>query len=174
MRELGEKFQRMEIFLVDLMLAADAMKAGVSVLNRRLSELSEKPVKAGTFVIGTVKGDLHDIGKNIVATMLSVAGFEVIDLGVDVSNSTFAEAVERYRPDILGLSALMTTTRPMQKDVIEYLKALELRDKCKILVGGGSVTKEYAEEIGADGYAPDAASAVEVAKKLVAGGVKEV
>lgn len=153
---------------MDLMLAADAMKASVSVLNRKLSEMDKRLVKIGTFVIGTVKGDLHDLGKNIVATMLSVVGFEVIDLGVDVPNSTFAEAVERYRPDILGLSALMTTTKPMQKDVIEYLKALGLRGKCKIMVGGGAVSKEYAEEIGADDYAPDAVSAVEVAKKLVA------
>jgi len=167
-RELGERYEKLEVFLTELMMAAEAMKAGLAILESKVVEEAKKPTKRATFVIGSVKGDIHDIGKSIVSTMLMVEGFDVIDLGVDVSNSAFMDAVEKYKPDIVGLSAIMTTTRPMQKELIEYLKVRGMRGKVKVMVGGAAVTKEFAEEIGADGYGEDAVEAVKVAKKLVA------
>jgi corrinoid protein of di/trimethylamine methyltransferase len=167
-KELGEEFEKLNFFLTELMMAADALKAGLAILESKFLEKDEKPPKRAIFVIGTVKGDVHDIGKNILSTMLMVEGFDVVDLGVDVSNSAFVDAVERYKPDILGLSALMTTTRPMQKELIEHLKERGIREKCKVMVGGAAVTREFAEEIGADGYGTDALETVKVAKKLVA------
>ncbi|UCH01438.1 MAG: cobalamin-dependent protein [Candidatus Bathyarchaeota archaeon] len=167
-REIGEKFHKLEVYLVELIMATDALNAGMAVLEAKLLEEREEIPKMGTIVIGTVKGDQHDIGKNIVSTMLTAAGFKVIDLGVDVSNKAFAKAVETYKPAIVGLSSLMSTTRPMQKDVIDYFEAVSIRKNCRIMVGGAIVTKAFAEEIGADGYGVDATKAVEVAKKLVA------
>ena len=169
-REIGEKFERMELFLPELMMAAEAMSMGISVLKPELERLKERAPRLGTFVIGTVRGDIHDIGKTIVSTMLTAAGFEVIDIGKDVTSSAFAEAVRRYNPDIVGASATMTTTMEMERDLIEYFGALGLREKVKMMVGGAVVTKEIAEEMGADGYGRDAVEAAEVAKKLVAGG----
>lgn len=167
LKELGEKFARMEIFLAELIMIGDSMKVATGILEPVLLKESVDTQTQGVVVIGTVKGDIHDVGKNIVATMLMAAGFKVIDLGIDVSNSKIAEAVEEHAPDILGLSALMTTTMPMQEETIKYFEALGIRDRCKIMVGGGPVTREFAEKIGADGYASDAIEAVEVAKKLL-------
>lgn len=163
-RELGEKFGRGEIFLTELMMAGDALSAGMNALRDAVpkGEMS----KRGTVVIGTVKGDIHDIGKNIVIAMLVASGFDVQDIGKDVSTPTFAEMAEKYRPDIVGISALMSTSTPMQKEIIEYFKAIGIRSKCAIMVGGGAVTREYAEEIGADGYAPDAVEAAKLAANL--------
>lgn len=166
-KELGEEFEKSNFFLTELMMATEAMKAGLAILEPAVAKGKARKVR-GKVVIGTVKGDVHDIGKSIVSTMLMVEGFDVIDLGVDVSNSAFLDAVERYKPDIVGLSAIMTTTRSMQKELIEHLKARGIREKVKVMVGGAMVTNEFAEEIGADGYGDDAVEAVKIAKKLVA------
>jgi 5-methyltetrahydrofolate--homocysteine methyltransferase len=167
MREVGDMFATYEIYLPHLMMAAEAMKAGMVVLEPIITGMKKEIPIEGTIVIGTVKGDLHDIGKNMVVTMLRSEGFRVIDLGTDVSLSSFAQAVDMYKPDIVGASALMTTTRIVAKDLIEYFEALDIRDKCKIMVGGSAFTPEYAEEIGADGYAESCVETVKEAKKLV-------
>ena len=164
MGEVGEKFKRNEVYVPEVLIAARAMQAGLSVLEPVLVKTGVEPV--GVLVIGTVKGDLHDIGKNLVAMMMKGAGFKVVDLGIDVSPEKFVEAAKEHDPDVVGLSALLTTTMPMMKDTIEALRAAGLR--AKVIIGGAPVTQAYAEEIGADGYAPDAASAVDVAKGLVA------
>lgn len=142
------------------------MKATASILEPKLLRQKAVVQKQGTVVIGTVKDDVHGIGKSIIATMLMAAGFNVIGLAVYVPNSKFAEAIEEYEPDILALSALMTTTVSMQEEIIKYLKALGVRERSKILVGGGVVTKESADKMDADGHAADAVEAVVVAKKL--------
>ena len=166
-RELGAKFEAGEAFLPELMMGAEAMKAGTAVLTPAIPK-GAKTSMLGTFVLGTVKGDIHDIGTTIVGTMLSAAGFEVVDIGVDQPPSAFAEAAERNRASIVGASALMSTTRPGWKDIIEYFKALGIRDKYKIMVGGGGeYTRGQAEEVGADGFGKDVAEAVRVATKLV-------
>jgi len=162
---VGDKFDRLEIFLTDLMMAADAMKAGLDVLLPLISK--EKILKKGTVVSGTVKGDIHDIGKNILAALLSANGFDVHDLGVDVSTSKFIEEAEKVRADIIALSALMSSTIGGQKDVIDYLRETGKREKFIIMVGGGPTTREWAEEIGADGYAETATEAVKLALDLV-------
>jgi trimethylamine corrinoid protein len=166
-RQVGEKYARVEIFLADLMLAADAMQAGSRPLLSRMLE-SERP-RLGTFVIGTVQGDIHDIGKNIVIAMLTSAGFDVHDLGKDCPAPRFAEQAEAVRADIVGASSLMTTTQPVLRDIFSYFKETGIRSKYKIMVGGAAVTKEYAEQIGADGYSPNAVEAVDDAKSLLAG-----
>jgi 5-methyltetrahydrofolate--homocysteine methyltransferase len=170
-RELGDKWIRGEAFIADLVAAADAMKVGLSILKNEIVKRGKRVKYIGRAVIGTVEGDIHDIGKTIVATLWETAGFEVIDLGVDVSPQKFVEAIKQYNPDIVGMSALMTTTMTKQKETIEAIKAAGLRDKVKIVVGGAPTTEEWAREIGADGWAPDAISAVELVKKLL--GVKE-
>ncbi|MCC6056285.1 MAG: corrinoid protein [Desulfurococcaceae archaeon] len=170
-RELGDKWIRGEAFIADLVAAADAMKVGLSILKNEIVKRGKRVKYIGRAVIGTVEGDIHDIGKTIVATLWETAGFEVIDLGVDVSPQKFVEAIKQYNPDIVGMSALMTTTMIKQKETIEAIKAAGLRDKVKIVVGGAPTTEEWAREIGADGWAPDAISAVELVKKLL--GVKE-
>jgi 5-methyltetrahydrofolate--homocysteine methyltransferase len=162
---VGEKFKRNEIYVPEVMLAARAMHAGLDILKPLLVEGELEPV--GTIVIGTVKGDLHDIGKNLVAMMLEGAGFKVINLGVNISPEKFVQAVKEHNPDILGLSALLTTTMVAMKDTIEALKAAGLRDKVKVIIGGAPVTQQYADEIGADGYSSDASSAVELGKSLL-------
>lgn len=151
---------------------ADAFTVGLGILKEKIPK--EKVPKVGRVVIGTVKGDIHDIGKNIVATMLVAAGFDVFDIGKDVTIPMFAETAEKVKADIIAASALMTTSMTIQKDLIEYFRAVGIRDKYKIMVGGGPVTQKYAEEIGADGYAPDAIKAVEVAKNLLTARAKEV
>lgn len=164
---VGEKFEEGEFFLSELIVSGQLFKEIMSeIIEPRLS-VREKGKKLGTVIIGTVKGDLHDIGKNIVATMLRIAGFEVIDLGVDVPAEKFVEAVEKYRPDILGMSALLTTVIGEIKHVIDSLKSRGLRDKVKVIVGGAAVTASFAKEVGADGYGKDAVEAVRVCKKLL-------
>jgi 5-methyltetrahydrofolate--homocysteine methyltransferase len=170
-RELGDKWIRGEAFIADLVAAADAMKVGLSILKNEIVKRGKRVKYIGRAVIGTVEGDIHDIGKTIVATLWETAGFEVIDLGVDVPPQKFVEAIKQYNPDIVGMSALMTTTMIKQKETIEAIKAAGLRDKVKIVVGGAPTTEEWAREIGADGWAPDAISSVELVKKLL--GVKE-
>jgi 5-methyltetrahydrofolate--homocysteine methyltransferase len=166
MDEVGRDFKAGELFVPEVLIAARAMHAGMDILKPLLAE-SEVP-SAGKFIIGTVKGDLHDIGKNLVRMMMEGGGYEVIDLGVDVPPEGFVEAVQANNPDILGLSALLTTTMTAMKEVIEALEEAGLRDSVKVVIGGAPVTDAFAQEIGADGYAPDAASAVDVARAFAA------
>ncbi|HIX59102.1 MAG TPA: corrinoid protein [Candidatus Blautia gallistercoris] len=164
---VGEKFKNNEIFVPEMLVAARAMKKGVDVLRPHLA--TGTAGAAGKVIIGTVAGDLHDIGKNLVAMMIESAGFEVIDLGVDVPAEKFIEAVKE-NPDvkIVGLSALLTTTMPAMKTAVEALNAQDFRSNIKIMVGGAPITAEFAAEIGADAYTPDAASAAQKAKELAA------
>jgi len=162
---VGKEYERGDRYVPEMLISAEAMKAAMEVLRPKLVEAGVKA--RGKVVIGTVEGDLHDIGKNLVAMMLEGAGFEVTDLGTEVTAEKFVQAVKEHRPDILGMSALLTTTMTHMPEVIEALKREGLRDGIKVMVGGAPVTQEYAEKIGADGYAPDAASAVELAKRLV-------
>jgi len=162
---VGERFKRNECFIPEVLLAARAMHSGMDILRPLLAESGAKPV--GKIVLGTVQDDLHDIGKNMVGMMLEGAGFHVVDMGVNVPVERFVEAVEREEAGILGLSALLSTTMPNLKTVIEKLEENGLRDKIKVLVGGAPVTEIYAMEIGADGFAPDAANAVDKAKELL-------
>jgi corrinoid protein of di/trimethylamine methyltransferase len=164
-RIIGDQFDKLEIFLPELLIAADAMKAGLDIL---LAELpKDKTLKKGTVVCGTVKGDIHEIGKKIVVALLRADGFEVYDLGADVSTSRFIEEAEKVGADILGLSALMSSTLAAQKDVIDYLKAVGEREKYIVMVGGGPTTQEWATQIGADGYAKTAPEAVKAALELM-------
>ncbi|HHV61496.1 MAG TPA: cobalamin-binding protein [Firmicutes bacterium] len=162
---VGDKFKRNEIYVPEMLIAARAMYAALDVLRPILAQTDMEPV--GKVVIGTVKGDLHDIGKNLVKMMLEGAGFEVIDLGIDVAPQKFVDAVKENKPNHVAMSALLTTTMPAMKETIEALKAAGLRDKVKVMIGGAPVTDKYANEIGADGYAPDASSAVDLAKRLL-------
>lgn len=165
MEVVGSKFQANEIYVPEMLISAKAMKAGMKILEPLLTEAGVEPI--GRVVIGTVKGDLHDIGKNLVAMMLEGAGFEVIDAGVDVPAEKFIDLVREKNANILGLSALLTTTMVEIKNVIDVFKEEGLRDDVKILVGGAPVNTDYAKEIGADGYSPDAASAADLAKGLI-------
>ncbi|MEM4854756.1 MAG: corrinoid protein [Thermosphaera sp.] len=165
--EIGERWVRGEAFIVDIILAADAMKAALDVLKPEIVKRGGEVRRLGRVVIGTVEGDIHDIGKNIVATMLEASGFEVIDLGVDVPPAGFVDAVRRYNPDVVGMSALLTSTMVKQKETIEALKAAGLRNKVKVIIGGAPTSEEWAKEIGADGWAPDAISAIDLVKKLL-------
>jgi 5-methyltetrahydrofolate--homocysteine methyltransferase len=161
---VGEKFRRDELFMPEVLIAAKAMQAAMAVLRPRLIETGAET--AGTIVIGTIQGDLHDIGKNLVGMLFEGAGYQVIDLGVDVAPGRFVEAVRTHKPDIVGLSALLTTTMPRMREVIESLVEAGLRGSVKVMVGGAPVTEKFARDIGADGYSPDAASAVEKARTL--------
>ena len=163
---IGAKFKKNEVYVPEVLIAARAMHAGMSILRPKLAETGVKNL--GTVAIGTVKGDLHDIGKNLVKMMLEGAGFEVIDLGVDVTTDKFVEAVKEHKPNIIGMSALLTTTMVNMPEVIKALEAAGLRDKVKIMIGGAPITQNYADQIGADSYSPDAASAVDKAKTFVA------
>ncbi len=165
MDEVGKDFKAGDLFVPEVLIAARAMHAGMNVLRPLLAE-SDVP-SAGKYVIGTVQGDLHDIGKNLVKMMLEGAGFETIDLGTDVKPDDFVAAVGEHQPQLLGMSALLTTTMPGMKATIEALQEAGLRDRVKIMVGGAPVTEAFAEQIGADAYAPDAASAVDVARDLM-------
>lgn len=162
MDRVGKDFRAEILFLPEVLAAGKAMHVSMDVLRPFLSD--SEAATLGTFVIGTVKGDLHDIGKNLVAMMLTGGGIEVIDLGIDVPPEKFAEAIEKHRPQIVGMSALLTTTVGEMKTTIEALQEEGLRDRVKIMVGGAPVTQRYSEEIGADGYAPDAVGAVDLAK----------
>lgn len=164
---VGEKYERNEYFLAELIMAGEVMKEGMKVLEPYLRGSGMK--KIGKVVIGTVRGDLHDIGKNITITLLNAAGFDVIDLGVDVPPEKFVEAVKENKPDIVGMSALLTTTMIEMENVIKALKEAGLRDKVKIIIGGAPITKEYAEKIGADAAARDAVEGVNICKSWVAG-----
>jgi corrinoid protein of di/trimethylamine methyltransferase len=164
-RIIGDRFEKLEIFLPDLLVAAEAMKTGLEIL---LAEIpKDKTLRKGTVVCGTVRGDVHEIGKRIVAALLQANGFDVYDLGADVPSSKFIEEAGRVRADIIGLSALMSSTLAAQKDVIDYLKAVGERKKYIVMVGGGPTTQEWADQIGADGYARTAPEAVKLAMKLV-------
>jgi 5-methyltetrahydrofolate--homocysteine methyltransferase len=164
MDDVGQRFQRNEIFVPEMLIAARAMKESMAQLEPLLVEAGIKPIARA--VIGTVAGDLHDIGKNLVAMMWKGANFDVVDLGTNVAPDKFVAAVQQHEADLVGLSALLTTTMPAIKTTVEALKAAGL-DVTKIVIGGAPVTLEYAEQVGADGYAPDAASAVDVARKLL-------
>jgi len=164
---VGDQFGAGEMFLPDLMLAAEAMKKAVAILDPEMKRRGTARQMLGKVVLGTVKGDIHEIGKNLVATMLTASGFEVYDLGVDVPFQKFAEMAREVNADIVGVSALLTTTMVGQKTVIEALDDMSLRPKVKVMVGGAPVTKGWAQEIGADGYSEDAMGAVALAKKLV-------
>ena len=165
MNIVGQKFKANEFYVPEVLIAARAMKACMEHLRPVLAETGAQPV--ARVAIGTVKGDLHDIGKNLVAMMLEGAGFEIIDLGVDVKPEVFIETVQSKNAQIVALSALLTTTMPAMKDTITAIDAAGLRDKVRIMVGGAPVTQHFADEIGADGYSPDAASAVDTAKSLM-------
>lgn len=162
---VGVKFKNNEVYVPEVLIAARAMNAGLEILKPILSETGVKPV--GKAIIGTVAGDLHDIGKNLVKMMLVGAGMEVVDLGVDVSPEKFVQAVKDQEPDVLCMSALLTTTMPSMKKTIEALKAEGIRDKVTVMIGGAPVTASYAKEITADIYTADAASAAEKAKEAV-------
>jgi len=162
---LGERFKNNEVFVPEVLVAARALNKGTEILKPHLIEAGVKPI--GKVVICTVKGDQHDIGKNLVRMMLEGAGFEVIDLGADVDENKIVEAVKTHQPQILCLSALLTTTMSQQGVVIEALKTAGLRDNVKVMVGGAPVTQSYCESIHADAFSPDAASAAETAKAFV-------
>ena len=166
MTELGEMFKTGEVYVPEILVAARAMKAGTTILKPLLVDANVQSL--GTVAIGTVKGDLHDIGKNLVGMMLEGTGFTVVDLGEDVDPEKFVEAVKNGAQAI-GMSALLTTTMPNMALTIQAIKDAGLRDKVKVLVGGAPITQEFADQIGADGYSTDAASAAELAKKLIAG-----
>jgi 5-methyltetrahydrofolate--homocysteine methyltransferase len=165
MDEVGRDFKAGDLFVPEVLIAARAMHAGMHILRPLLAE-SDTPT-AGKYVIGTVKGDLHDIGKNLVKMMLDGAGFETIDLGTDVDAAAFVAAVREHQPNLLGMSALLTTTMVNMKATIEALEEAGLRDSVKVMIGGAPVTAAFAEQVGADAYAPDAASAVDTARSLV-------
>jgi 5-methyltetrahydrofolate--homocysteine methyltransferase len=165
MREVGQLFEDGEIYVPEMLVAARAMNATVAVLKPRLIEHAVQ--SSGTVAIGTVEGDLHDIGKNLVAMMLKGSGFEVVDLGTDVPPERFIDAI-RAGADVVAMSALLTTTMTSMKDVVEAIGTAGLRDKVRIIVGGAPITARYAAEIGADGYAPDASKAVRKVRELLA------
>jgi 5-methyltetrahydrofolate--homocysteine methyltransferase len=166
MERIGVRFKEGEIFIPEVLIAARAMHGGLAVLKPILSRSTG--VLGGKVVLGTVKGDLHDIGKNLVGMMMEGGGYEVIDLGIDVPASKFVEAIGSHGPQVVGLSALLTTTMREMKNTLKAIEAAGLRSRVKVIVGGAPVTERFANEIGADGYGPDAASAVEVVKSLLA------
>lgn len=165
MGEVGRLFEEGEYFVPEMLIAARAMKTGMEILKPKLVDDDIQPV--GTIIAGTVKGDLHDIGKNLVCMMLEGAGFQVVDLGTDVSPEAFVSAVKEHNPNFVAMSALLTTTMPNMQTTIQALQEAGVREQVKVLIGGAPITDSYAEKIGADGYAPDASRAVKVAKSLV-------
>ena len=166
MRIVGIDFRDGILFVPEVLLAANSMKAGMEILRPLLAETGAEPI--GKVVIGTVKGDIHDIGKNLVSMMLEGAGFEVIDLGINNSVEKYLDALEKHKPDILGMSALLTTTMPYMKVVIDKMREENIRDKYIVLVGGAPLNEEFGKAVGADAYCRDAAVAVETAKGLIA------
>ena len=165
LEEVGARFERGDYFVPEMLIAARAMQGALDILRPLLAETGAKPI--GTVVIGTVKGDVHDIGKNLVNIMLEGAGFTVIDLGVNVAPETFVQQIQEHEPDVVGFSAFLTTTMPMFKANINSIEKAGLRDQVIIMVGGAPVTQEYADAVGADGYAADASTAVRKAKDLI-------
>jgi 5-methyltetrahydrofolate--homocysteine methyltransferase len=162
---VGEEYERGDRYVPEMLISAETMKGSVAVLKPLLVEAGVKA--RGKVVIGTVEGDLHDIGKDLVAMMLEGAGFEVVNLGAEITAEEFVKAAKEHEPDIVGMSALLTTTMIHMPEVIDALKEAGLRDSVKVIIGGAPVTQGYADKIGADGYAPDAASATKLAKSLV-------
>ena len=165
LEEVGARFERGDFFVPEMLIAARAMQGALDILRPLLAETGAKPI--GTFVMGTVKGDVHDIGKNLVNIMLEGAGFEVIDLGVQVPPEKFVAAIEEHQPDIVGFSAFLTTTMPMFKANMNALEKAGIRNNVIVMVGGAPVTQEYADAVGADGYASDASATVKKAKALL-------
>ena len=165
MKEVGELFESGEYFVPEMLISARAMQAGMTLLRPVLLAKDIKPL--GKVVIGTVKGDLHDIGKNLVSMMLEGAGFEMVDLGTDVSPEKFLEAIQQYQPDIVGMSALLTTTMSNMEKTLRFFEENQVRGQVKVIIGGAPVTQAYADSIGADGYAPDANQAATLARQLV-------
>lgn len=165
--EVGEKFQKGELWLPDLMLAAKVMETAMLPLREEINQKGLKICSIGKVVIGTVYGDIHSIGKNMVSTLLCASGFEVVDLGVNVESKTFIEAIKKNNPDILAMSALLTTTALEQKKVVDFLIKEGLRDHVKVIVGGGPISSDFAKDIGADGYSPTAPGGVQLAMKLI-------
>jgi 5-methyltetrahydrofolate--homocysteine methyltransferase len=165
MDRIGTRFKNGDIYIPEVLIAARAMHAGLAVLKPILSKSTSS--MAGKVVIGTVKGDLHDIGKNLVIMMLEGGGFEVVDLGIDVSAEKFVEAIKKHQPQVVGMSALLTTTVKEMKNTVQTIENAGLRNQVKTLMGGAPVTERLAKEMGADGYAPDAASAVDVVRWLI-------
>lgn len=166
MNIVGARFKNGEMFIPEVLMAARSMKAGIEVVKPLIGD-ADMPSE-GTIVLGTVKGDLHDIGKNLVRIMLESGGFKVIDVGIDTAPEKFVAAVKGNNPDILAMSALLTTTMMQMKDTIDLIKEEGLRGKVKTIIGGAPISQDFADEIGADGFGPDAASAVELCKKLLA------
>ena len=166
MQEVGQLFEAGEYFVPEMLISARAMQAGMTILRPVLIEKDIQPI--GKVVIGTVKGDLHDIGKNLVSLMLEGAGFQIIDLGADVSPEAFLEAIITHKPDIVGMSALLTTTMQNMEKTIRYLEDHQMRAGIRVIIGGAPVTQKFADEIGADGFAPDASRASILAKRLLA------
>ncbi len=169
LRIVGDQFEREEVFLPELIWGAEIMKSVMAVLEPRLQQQEGRSAQAVTIVLGTVQGDIHNIGKNIVSTMLSVSGFRVVDLGVDVPDDKFIERAQDEKAQIIGMAAFMSTTRPHLGSILLRLQELGLRDRFKVMVGGAAVNRAYAQEIGADGYGENAVEAVTVAETLVAG-----
>ena len=165
LEEVGARFERGDYFVPEMLIAARAMQGALDILRPLLAETGAKPI--GTYVMGTVKGDVHDIGKNLVNIMLEGAGFTVVDLGVNVPPEKFVEEIRRVEPDVVGFSAFLTTTMPMFKANINALQKAGIRDNVIVMVGGAPVTQEYADAVGADGYAADASTAVRLAKDLI-------
>ena len=165
LEEVGRLFEQGEYFVPEMLVAANAMSGAMTILKPLIAETGAKPI--GSFVMGTVKGDIHDIGKNLCNVMLEGAGFEVIDLGVNVPPERFVEAIREHQPDAVGMSAFLTTTMPMAKVTIDEIGEAGLRDQVKILVGGAPITQDYADLIGADGFAPDASATVRLTKRLL-------
>jgi 5-methyltetrahydrofolate--homocysteine methyltransferase len=166
MEQIGIKFKNNEIYIPEVLIAARAMHAGMAILKPILSKSGA--TRSAKVIVGTVKGDLHDIGKNLVVMMLEGGGFDVVDLGIDVSPDKFVEAIKKHQPQVVGMSALLTTTMREMKGTIEAIQEAGLREQVKTIIGGAPVTERFAKEIGADGCAPDAASAVDLVKSLVA------
>jgi len=167
LKKIGDMFEAQEIFLPEMLMAAEAFQAGMKLIEPKLLAAGQHVEKTGIVVFGTVLTDVHEIGKNIVITLMKTHGFEVYDLGANVSPTTFVDKAEEVNADIIAMSSLMTTTMTYQKDVIDYLKERGLREKYIVLVGGGPVNEEWAEQIEADGTSDSAAGAVEVAKRLI-------
>lgn len=162
---IGERFKKNEVYVPEVLIAARAMKAGMSVLQPHLTSSGVQPL--GIAIVGTVKGDLHDIGKNLVCMMLEGGGFKVVDIGIDVPAEKFVTAAKEHNAKVIGVSALLTTTMTNMKGVVDAIKASDLNGKVKVMIGGAPVTQAFCDEIGADGYAPDAASAADLAKALL-------
>ena len=169
MEIVGDRFERGEAFLPELIRAADTFKAAMEILKPEIEAQKKQMIKTGTVLIATVKGDLHDIGKNIVATVLETNGFTVVDLGIDISALQIIEAAAKAKADVIALSCLMSTTMPNLSGVIDALKEMNVREQYRVIVGGGPLTQKWADEIGADGYGSNAVEAVSLVKGLLKG-----